>query len=365
MAKHILFCVYHDLNSEERSKELLKILNQLGNVDIISRTKELPIRNNNIRAFYAGEYIDFIKSSIKKILNSKYDICVVHDNYGALLVPFIKIFQGNTKIIYDSSELYPIYELKTKAIPFVIKFKSYLLAVCEKLFIKKADLVIAANAERASFMKRYYKITKEIIIYDNIHFIDDEYDPIICEKKYSELFAKDKFAILNAGGIFNDRYIFELADAVREIGDDYLLLVVGGGVEREINRFKEKYEGNDTVRYLGFIPRIELKYLIQKSNLCFTGFKPISINNIYCASGKTYESLMEGTPILCSDNPPLAKLCNDLGVGIADNDFSSAIMKIRSDYDFYKKNAVSFKDKIDYWGRYNQLIHEVKDALKI
>jgi len=320
---------------------------------------------NNIRAFIANEYIDYIRLSISIIMHYSYDLFVLHDNYDSLLIPFIRLLHKNKPIVYDSSEFYPLYELRNKNLSFIIKMKSFILAICEKCFIRKADLIIAANAERASIMKKYYKIKKDITIYDNMHYIADEYNSIICEEKYSQLFNHGRFVILNAGGIANDRYIYEIADAVANLGDDYVLLIAGGGTDKEISQFEKKYMNIQNIKYLGFVPRSELKFLIQKVDICFTGFKPVSINNIYCASGKTYESLMEGTPILCSENPPLKRLCKDFDVGICCNNFASAIKQMRSNYEFYKKNALAFRYKINYSERRNRFINKLKVDLNI
>jgi len=365
MSMHILFCVYHNLNSEERSRELLEIFSELGDIDIVSRTPQLVGSNKHIKSVYASEYVEYIRASIKLVIRSRYDLFVLHDNYDSLLIPFIRGLHRNAKIIYDSSEFYPLYELANTVLPLIIKLKSCLLAVCEKWFIRKTDVVIATNRERASIMKRYYRIEKDIVVYDNMHYIVDEYNMIACEEKYSRFFNEGKFTILNAGGIAVDRYIYEISNAVADLGDDYMLLIVGGGDEGDIKQFANQYRDIDNIKYLGFVPRNELKFLIQKANVCFTGFKPTGVNNIYCASGKTYESLMEGTPILCSDNPPLRKLCSNFGVGIASNDFKSAVVQIRHEYETYKKNALLFKEKSNYLERHDQLICEIRSVLNI
>ena len=74
---------------------------------------------------------------------------------------------------------------------------------------------------------------------------------------------------------------------------------------------------------------------------------------------------MEGTPILCSENPPLRKLCTDFGVGISSNNFVAAIQEMRLDYAFFKNNALAFSDKVDYAHRGIQLLNAIKDSLGI
>jgi len=362
---NILFCVYHDLDSEERSRELFNVFCQLGNVDVVSRTKTITMHDKNMKAVSAQGYLSFLRLSILMIMSSDYDLFVLHDNYGSLLIPFIRLFKHGKPIVFDSSEFYPLYELRDKHLPFTIKLKAYLLALGEKCFVRNADAVIAANIERASAMKRCYKVESNILIYDNLHRIEEGYNLQHCEEKYSSILEPHKFLILNAGGIFDDRYIYEIADAVVNLGDEFRLVVVGGGVKKEISEFQRRYQNSANIRYLGFVPRNELKFLIQRSDVCFSGFKPVSLNNTYCASGKTYESLMEGTPILCSENPPLKRLCTDFGVGISSNNFVAAIQKMRLDYASFKNNALAFSDKVDYAHRGILLVNAIKDRLGI
>ena len=91
-------------------------------------------------------------------------------------------------------------------------------------------------------------------------------------------------------------------------------------------------------------------------------------NNLYCASGKLYEFVLDGLPVVTTENPPLTDLCESFKFGIADNGYSDAIKSIKSNYDFYKGNVVIYKEKADIDLIRNdfaqKIIHEVHSLIK-
>lgn len=359
----VMFVVYHDLKNEARSQEILECAKLLGDTTLVSYSQ--PIKSKNYKYIETGKgkrkYLQFIISAIKAIITEKPDIIILHDNYTALLIPVIKRYLKKTKIIYDSSELY-IEKNDFKSIKWIVAEQFRLL---EKKYLRSADVVIAANIERATIMKQYYKLSKTPLIFDNIHKIDEEYNLEECEKKYSHIFNNDTVNILYAGGIGKKRLTFELAKAVGNLGENYSLNVIGSTTDKDKKLFidfldKEKI---NNVKYIGFVPRNELRFLLKKSFISVSIFSQDSINNINCASGKLYESLFEITPVLTSENPPFKRICNDFGIGVSTSDFERGIKDLEKNYAFYRKNISNYISSINFNDRISSLTKNILHSL--
>jgi hypothetical protein len=214
-------------------------------------------------------------------------------------------------------------------------------------------------------MKEYYKLKRSPVVYDNVHRIADDVS-MNMESKYSNYFQdKSVFTLIYAGGISHGRETFKIADSIAALGSGYRLIVVGNATEKSRREFQKRYSycKEINVFYFGFISRAELRYLYEKGDVGVSAFAKTSSNNIYCASGKLYECLFLGKPILCSANPPLEDVCSEFGVGIASDDYIRSIKQLKENYKYFQDNAKAFCEKYDYMGRYDRLAMSIKEAL--
>lgn len=359
----IVFVVYHDLNIEARSQETLEALKMLGEVSVVTfkkieYDKTVRVHLSNYSRYLPGvRYLLFLLKAITVIKNERPDMVLLHD--CSLLILYIKKNHKKTKIVYDQSELYIDRNIKS--------IKSRLLKRLDNLdekYIKYADVTISANKERADIMKEHFSLPESPIVFDNIHRIDDEFDVEKCQNKYDKYFAKGCFHIVYAGGIQERRMTYELIDAVGKLGDEYRLVIAGAipeGLERFHTILREQNYSN--IWYVGFIPRSEWRYLLTKAEASFVAFSTDTLNNIYCASGKMYESLFEEVPILTSENPPLKRLCVEERVGVSNNNYIEGLITLKNNYSYYKKNTRKYIEKVDYDGRIESLYKEISKRL--
>ena len=103
---NVLFIVYHDLKVDERAQEELLCLKKLGNVTIVSYCNIYP--DPEVTAFYnEGEkrdYRAFCKNAVLTMKRGGYDVVVLHDFYTAPLIPKVRRYLPESRIVYDSSE---------------------------------------------------------------------------------------------------------------------------------------------------------------------------------------------------------------------------------------------------------------------
>lgn len=360
----LLFIVYHDLSEEARSQELLSLLKMYGNVTLVSYAEQ---KDREIRSIYNKKsqkgLLQFLINARKAIRDLNPDIVLLHDDYPMILVPYIKKRNPRTIIIQDSSELRLLSE---KADGVTLKSKiAKLFRYAEKKYTKEVDIVIAANLERAMIMKDYFQLDQLPLVFDNIHRIDESFDERICQEKYGNIFNPDAFKILYAGGIAEKRLTYKIAEEIGTLGKQYQLIIVG----QCENGGKEKLEGllNDknirNVVYLGFTSRAELKYLMLNTQANISAFAMDTVNNINCASGKVYEGLFLGKPLLAGANPPLKRLCDKYGVGISSDNFAFACRRIHDNYQMYVNNVTNYIASIDYDSRLERLKKDIDQRL--
>ncbi len=366
MRHKVMFAVYHNCNSEARSAEELRCCSQIGETHLVSYAAPADAPAN-VKCHLVDKknplaLLAFLAIARSVIRREKPDLILLHDNSCAILIPYAKKYAPHAKIVYDSSELY-ISEGKSLAFRNAVlldKIKIRLTSFrrrSEKKYLRLADLVVAANIERAKIMQKYFGLKELPYIFDNIHRIDDEYDLESCRMKYDIHFPEACFNILFAGGISRRRRTLEYIEAFKKLPDqtDYNLVILGNASTEDMDRYRELTEGCLNIRYLGFVSRAELRYCLNKAQASVVIFDTNTLNNLYCASGKCYESLFEGTPILASENPPLKRLCEEEKVGVSDDDFGRAILTLRNGYASYRQNVAEYVEKLNYEFRLDDL----------
>lgn len=360
----ILFIAYENIKVEARTQEVYSSLVKVHPDTVFaswSNPSDDQEINNIILNSGKKKYFRFIFNSIRTILKHQPNVVVLHDNYTSVILWWLIKFKKNIHVIYDSSELY--IDRKPKTLKGKIASHMYYF---EKKYIKYADLVMAANIERAEIMKDYFSLPELPLVFDNIHRIDDEIDFDKCDKKYGHLFNKDQFSVIYAGGIAEKRRTFDLMSAVNELGMDYQLIILGNIAPQD----KERYDKwmsvtkkHDNISYLGFVSRAEWRYLLMNSHISVSAFSQDTVNNKFCASGKLYESIFEYKPILTSTNPPLKRVVADEKVGVSTDNFVEGILDCRENYEFYLENVKRYANSIDYEGRIDSLASQLRENI--
>ncbi|MDF2544130.1 MAG: glycosyl transferase group 1 [Herbinix sp.] len=376
--RKIVYAVYHDCNKEARSMELLHCCRRMGHVDFVSYAVPQNVNDINMHfvdkqsPFALFKFLYLAKDTIRKV---NPDWVVLHDNDCAALLPFIKKNYPNTKIIYDSSELFIQMEGSKKA-PFfgndgiVVWLKKQLTVFREKYerrYLKYADVVIAANLERAKIMEKYFGLDSLPLIFDNIHKIGDIPDNKECQKKFEVALKKDRFNILFGGGISEERKTFDYIRSFKQLSEKFNLVIVGSASPLARKRYIELTQGldGDRIHYLGFISRAELRYCMMNCQASVVVFDKDSYNTLYCASGKCFESLFEGVPILASENPPLKRLCDENKIGVSNDDYAAGAIQLESNYEFYSKSVRKYIDSIHYQERLDNLIKVIEETVGV
>ncbi len=358
-----VLCTYLDINHNSRAKELVRIIKLISEQVAVVTPHQCDIELDECIVTGLGQfkYVHFIKKARDQIKRRNPDCVVFENNRCALLVGIIKKMYPQTKIIYDSAELY------IEGIPKGIKQKlALVLRLFEKKYMKLADVVLAANIERAEIMKDYFELNKVPIVFDNIHRITATIDTEHCKKKFEDLFKDDRYTVLYSGGVSSERMTNELAEAFTKL-NGYQLIIVGSAVNKDLQLLNGiiKRTPYNNIFYKGLVSQGELLYLTKKCNVTAALYRQDTINNTYCASGKVYEGMFEGKPIIVSTNPPLRKLCETHKVGVSTEDLLTGIQELRANDAYYRKNVKTYMNTYMSGERQATLIGQICERLSM
>lgn len=332
----IIIISYGDLNYDGRLRSLTKAFEKLG--EVYSFTRGTNPSNENSKVFN-GNYLFFIAKAIKfakEIHNI--DVLLLDNRRATIPGLFIRKNCKPKIVIQDCRELYLIDEVK--------HLRGKIGCVFESIMIKKSDVVICANKERAQIMHEKYNLKNEPISYENLRKLEysSEDAKAIQQEKFSHYFADNEVRIISSSGCSISRTNDVLVENLQFVKRKCHLFLVGEYSEKEKDLIDRIHlnEEKDKVSILGRLNQDELKYLISQCHIGIVNYGQYDTNNKLCASGKIYEFLYEGIPVVTTTNPPLVNICQEWGIGISDDRYYDGINQIIDDYDLFKQKVSCF-----------------------
>lgn len=332
----ILLISYGYLEYDGRLRSLISVFDRIGEVYTFTRGNKLLTRNGTL---CNSSYLSFICSAViyaKKL--GKIDLLVLDNRKATIPGLLIKWVFNPVHVVQDCRELYLISEAHN--------FTKKIGCVFERFMVRKADIVICANLERSKIMKQEYGLTDFPLVYENIRILQysSEEKKEKARKKFAPLIKDDEIRIISSSGCSVSRTNDILVKNLKNVRKKCRLFLVGDSTEKDVKIIKDlaKLDTKNEVVILGRLNQTELKYLITQCHIGIVNYGQYDTNNKFCASGKLYEFLYEGLPVVTTMNPPLKRLCEEYGIGRADSNYAVAINDIINDYDVFKSNVLKF-----------------------
>lgn len=337
---NILFLSYGQFEYDGRQRELIKICKQLGKTYYFTCTEPdfVPSEPEHIcfRDTSRTAYFAFIRRAVR-LFDELGNIDVVFADNRKATVPALRIKKKHpdVQIIQDARELYLRSEMTT--------FSSRMGCIFEEKLYKKADVIIAANEYRAKRMQEEYHLAEKPLVYENLRRLaySLQADMEKLSARFGELLNGEEYKIISTSGCSVQRTNDKLVEALPRVQRPCRLFLVGDSAPQDREAIEKIVDENGIsgVHILGQLGQDDLKYLIDRSHIGIVNYGQYDTNNIYCASGKLYEFLFEGKPVVTTTNPPLADLCAKLGVGAAEEDYAQALNRVMDDYEGYCKRV--------------------------
>ena len=358
----ILLISYDYYKYDGRLRELIKTSKVLGEVTYITRASdgEKPQEASHILYQDRGysRFILFVCSKIREI--GAQDLIFIDNRKGIVPGYLAKKLSNARYVVQDCRELYHIRSAAGTA--------GKIGCLIEKIFTRRSDVVIAANVYRARLMVKMFGLKKEPLNYENIRRL--EYTS--AEKQRSvgeecrEFFADKKFRIVSTAGCDMSRTTGKMLEAMKGLGDGYELLLIGENDEEDEQIVQETIRsfGLTNVKILPRMDQDHLKYFIENSQIGMVTYHQRDLNNKYCASGKIFEFLFEGKPVVTSTNPPLKEFCEKYNIGYASDDYEVAIRVIADDYDRWQNSVRKFVSRVQVEKNNGRLAKEILARLE-
>ncbi|MGE4284624.1 MAG: hypothetical protein AB7G87_13060 [Clostridia bacterium] len=358
----VLVISYSTYEYDGRLRELVEIAQLLGETYLISKASNKIFENHFIYN-KSDNYFIFLQFcyQVAKMIP---DLSIVIADNRKALIPgqFIKrIVPSKIWTISDSRELYIIKDVK--------HITGKIGCIIEKFLYKKYDLLICANRERARIAKKLYNLTKEPLVYENIRKLDYSLTVDLgnLQEKFKYFFSNDSIKIVSTAGYSLNRGGIKLIEEVGSLGDKFSLFIIGGGKEDEKKKFNSLIleNGINNIFDVGRLNSDELKYFIRNCDIGAVFYHKQDLNNRYCASGKVYEFIFEGLPIVCTSNIPLKRFCKQYQVGISGDSFSDSIMRIVDNMEFFRSNIKKMIDDFDIIENRSHIAHIIKTVISV
>ena len=353
----VLLISYGDLDYDGRLRSLISVFSQIGEVFTFTRGSKLLTDRGKL---CNTSYISFICRSVnyaKKL--GGIELLVLDNRKATIPGLLIQLFMKSGCTIQDCRELYLINE--------VHHFVGKLGCIFEKLMARRADIVICANQERAEIMKQEYKLDKLPLVYENIRKLEysSEEEKEKAKKRFEPYIKDGEIRLISSSGCSVSRTNDVLVKNLKNVNRTCQLFLVGtsDSADEKIIKALADADSKNTVTILGQLNQTELKYLISKCHIGVVNYGQYDTNNKYCASGKLYEFLYEGIPVVTTTNPPLKRICEEEKVGVTDDGYADGINEVLNNYELYKANVERFTKKFTIAANDSILIKEIENTM--
>lgn len=340
---NILLLSYGNCKYDGRLRELIKVCKQLGDLTYIT---SLDVEEEAMDASHkvwvkkhAWSYLAFLffcVSEARKL--QSIDILLVDNRRAVVPAIFVRKICKPKYIVQDMRELYIIKEVK--------HYVGKIGCVFENYFMNKTDLLICANEQRAIIMQDHYNLKTRPVVYENFRMLtySTDVDMKSLAERFDPLTEGDSFKLISTSGCLVSRTNDKLVLSLLSLHGKTSLYLVGDSPEKDVWTIRQLVEREkiDGVHIIGRLNENELKYLISRCDVGIVNYGQQDTNNVYCASGKIYEFLFENKPVVTTNNPPLKVFCSEYKVGVASDDYASAINKLRDEYDLYLERVRKF-----------------------
>lgn len=341
-----------------RLRELCKIFSRIGELYLFSNGSKSFLKGHTVSE--SKGYFGLIKQAFKYgRTHRNIDVLVLDDKKAIIPGYLIKFWAKPKIIIQDCREL----SIRREA----ISLSSWIGCVLERITIRRADIVICANDVRASIMLDYYKLKELPISYENLRRLSYSENVRIeaLEKEFLKYNNNEEYRILSSSGCSILRTDDILVKNINKVSKPCRLFLVGKSNPEDRSKIEDiiKKLGLSNVVILDKLDEDHLKFLIGKCHVGIVNYSRIDTNSVYCASGKVYEFLYEGLPIVTTTNPPLQEMCEKYNIGVSDDSYYEGINKVLSNYQYYKNNVLRLAEERTVEDNNHRLYEILKDKI--
>lgn len=359
---NIVMVVYNNLVTDARVQRAAASLGKTNNVVVISSGCN-AIQNEyfrNVTIQVRGvpsilNYLLFARKAIMKIRGMDFDLLYGHDYYSAFILYKVSSNLMNKKYVYDAHELI-IPDKQEK-----LSFRSRYFLHFERKAIKRSDLIICAQENRALIMKEFYKLKHTPVTIKNISKLPDK--SCKAPSAVEDFLSSYKAIVVYAGVVSKTRELDKLVKEMAGIDNVGLLIIGQGNQYVELKKIIDD-DNITNVLLVGSLPYQELSSILKRCDIGYLYYPTSGLNNIYCAPNKIYEYASVGLPMLANENPTLKQIFEEYQIGECTNFIRNGIKRLLSNHQVYRNNVRKFNLKISWEQEEYKLVTSIGRLLR-
>ena len=371
MSKRILLLVSNDVRTDQRLGKTCRSLMAMGfQVKVLGRLrpKSLPVERDyeveRMKLFFDKGPLFYMEMNIRfffRLLKKDWDIVHVND-LDTLLAGYLAYVNLKDKeIVYDSHEFFTeVPELQGR-------FAREVWLRIERIIFPRLKLVYTVSQSIADHYKEVYHV--EVKLLRNV----PPWKDWIKEKSRTELGLPEgkRILILQGAGINVSKGAEEALLAMKELGNDYVLLFAGGGDVIEIlKEMAREHELEERVLFKPLMPYEELMQYTLNVDLGLSLEKGNNLNYEYALPNKLFDYMAAGIPVLTGNTMESKNLLSQYGFGesvdsIAPKCIADGIQKMFADpekMDTYRSKAKAAFKELN-WEKESEVLKEIYAGL--
>lgn len=337
-----LLILFGSLEYDGRVRRMVEVLSSLGNITLVDVALEgthSSVRSIDgikrvsillpLGASQVMRHLRFWLAALRVGRDIRPDI-VIAENFFTTLPGWLVAKASHAALVYDA------YELIIPEPNQPMSWRNRFWYSLERWVVPRADLVIAANQERAQRMAEHYRLVRVPGFMRNIPVqksIPVEERELLATYPALVRRSEDERMIIYQGHISLDRGIGRFVEAMAYLPAQYRLVVVGDGFDLERLKVQgQPLEQEQRFATLGAVPNQLLAAITQQADVGIVTYPYEGLNNIYCAPNKIFEYAQAGLPVVATDQPPLKFMINQYGIGelVSQYDDPAAIASVLS-----------------------------------
>ncbi len=275
--------------------------------------------------FIAYEYNYLAKKAI--VSDVKFDYIYVNDLPSLSAGLKIKKSNPGSKLIYDSHEIFVEtlnqsfpgqYSLPKRLVfDLLLKIMRRSALWFEKKALAEVDYFITVNESLKNYFENLYGF-KNIRIMMNCPELETKLvsEPVNIDYRQEFEWEKDAVIFIYQGALTQGRGLELLLKSMRDTPYSCKLIIIGSGaLEYSLKDFCSKYQLNNRVKFIDFIPNDQLKYYTKTADVGINLLEPFNLSKAMASPNKLFEYIHAGIPVLASDTEENRKVLEEFDLG--------------------------------------------------
>ncbi len=213
-------------------------------------------------------------------------------------------------VVYDARDIY----LEARNLARTRGIVRWALARAERGWADRSGRVVTVNQAYAEVMATRFARRLPLVVMNCSARFDPPDPP---ERRFHEALglAPDTKVVLYHGGLFPERGIEQLIEAMGDVEGAVLVLMGYGALEPELRAAAMTPEHAGRVFVLPAVPPQDLHAWVAAADIAAMPIQASTLNHRLTTPNKLFEAMAAGVPVVASDLPGMATIVREVGFG--------------------------------------------------